>query len=499
MSSLCEFLKLVPEFLARKPEKRAALHKEILDKMRKETWTADLKSLVMHHLQNPPRTWNERELAEFELAIDTVPSGTNPHRGRVQDFTQFPYYIHASLWKQIQDSESDFQKAQRICEHLYKLGLRTVSEKMAAHVMTFTLVASNKRHDEDTEEDLKQMYKQTKKLLQMIVCSRKQNDDIVHWSLPEDPAQFDVKVMTFACGDEQPLSPPPVDPRNMRVYESRFRVRPRKPIEGPMDATQLSALEAMKVAKRALDVVAGQHRSPDTIKLKMLTSPGRGQRGNYPLDLSERAPRKPLALPYLARDSSEVKSVQDVKQEQSSEENQHQYIPEKVSEGAIVPADPKQQEPHAASAYPHEEQISSQQDPQHLLGAGAALNGTLHTPTRTGGKFPLSARKKPASATGSSSLKRPASALESSPENKPACQMFKSPMKKVCKTSTAALKRPATQDTSSASKPVVDLVDKRSKVLISAKERLRKYPRGCSKCRQRRGCTRSCFIGRKEI
>eukprot|EP00438_Fugacium_kawagutii_P004888 Skav229201 [mRNA] locus=scaffold2439:26043:27542:- [translate_table: standard] len=499
MSSLCDYLKLVPDYLARNPDNRAKLRADLLGRFRKETWTADLKQMAMRQLQTPPRTWDAHELEEFELAIDTASPAVTAQKGRAQDFTTFPSYIHASLWKEIQECESDFQKAHRVCEHLWKLGLRTISEKMALHVMTFTLVASNQCHDKDTEEDLQLMYKGTKKLLRKVLDSHKGNDEIICWNLPSDPASLNPDVLRLACGEESPISPPPVDPKNMVVYESRFQVRPRKPIEksiGPVpEASHVSAMQAMQtlseVAKHALSVVAYQHRSPDTLKLKMLTSPTRGQRGTSKVGMSGPPPQKPLALPYLSRSESAgmnaaPRNLSNTFDEAMDSKQKH------VKEDDDLQIEEVHGAKHTHLDDPTDDTVPRQEDPDAMLVAAGGLSAALHTPTRSGGSKAIAKMKKPGSVMDTPSLKRPASVLNVSPTKKPAGNQKQASL-------VAPQKRPSAKQRHGSGKPVEDLKNDRGRVLISAAKRLELYPRGCSKCRQRAGCTRSCYIGRAEI
>eukprot|EP00438_Fugacium_kawagutii_P008526 Skav203357 [mRNA] locus=scaffold1076:515763:515948:- [translate_table: standard] len=61
------------------------------------------------------------------------------------------------------------------------------------------------------------------------------------------------------------------------------------------------------------------------------------------------------------------------------------------------------------------------------------------------------------------------------------------------------MKRPSSGMHSSGSKPVVPLKDGRGRIVLSVAERLRRYPKGCGKCRHRPGCTPSCYKSRNEI
>lgn len=469
--SICDYLELLPNYLSRNPSRREAVLQSIENRILKDARSESQVEEIRVRLQNPPRTYTAQEMERLETVLQRVSQQPQQRcRGRVQDYSNFPSYITPSVWRGIEAAQSDVEIAQVVAKHLCKLGLRTVSEKTSYAMLCFTLCASRAAHDKDQEEELRKMHDCMKNLLRQTINKWQKKMDITCWRLPAEWSDFDGTQWKEACGDETPMRPLPVSADAMSLYALRFDVRPRQkdkatPLCEPSDTAKAIAMAA-DVAKEALAVVVRKHHSPDTVKIKMLTSPS--QRGTTSGLLAiEDAPRKPTVPLQVDRKDAMNSSFAPIN------------LLERFDKDSSKEANEKKEDANNM----HD------QSPGLILQEAQSLQGKLLTSPRHGGKSGVSPLKRPSAKQGMEG---------GTTDQLPSATYMKRPA--ACKRpassqSPAVAKRPAMP----GSKPVTDIRDEQGRLLMSAAERLRRHPSGCGKCRGRKGCTESCLRGRKEI
>lgn len=457
---------MLPGYLDRKPEKRDETKFGLAERLRTEVASQQSFSEVMKELRLPCSGWRLDEVQEFEAAgkFGLQRSQQKRNHGKMQDFREYNMYFTPSLWIKLQSCKDDYSIAICLAGFLAKLGLRVASELTIAYVVAGVLALSPLDHSSDSASDLHTMFVAMKKLVRCVVSRATEPMSQPPWVivLPRDTSKHNEGWLKEALGTELVMSPPPISSDRLAALAARVPCREtHKDIRATVadrkeqcasGSTESSALKTIgNIFKEALQVVAQTHNTKETQgAIKRLTSPPK-----HFVEVAGAGPVQPMNL--LNQFEREAKTVADKSTTDTSGLEIAQQLANAVQDAKQSDGSVKQMKRPAAALE---------------CKADSASNADEEVASLSQEKDQIA-------------KKRPASKKEK-PMKKPAAKQMKKPAAKV--------KGKATD-----SQIFLPIKDDRGNVLITAAYRRKWYALGCGKCRGRKGCTPSCFKGRKEI
>lgn len=459
MTSLKSHITALGKFLVEQPAEKSSSKSFLEKRIKEEVLTASDVNQIMLVLQQASNVWTASDLQELETLLLAQVDSWNEQRGcgKTQDYSAFLAYFSASDWNRMFFYSDDFQCASYIIKHLGRLGLRLPNEQTALFISSLMLALSKQDHSKDNPVTQHKIFCGIKALCSTMLRTlpRPANKPPWVWVLPESPTDMDSRWMELALGTAVPVpcainfanvlywtQEIPCRGNNKKLLAWKAQFEPAK--ENSTDAV----LQALRiVSNRDID----PRMSAQIYMLSPLRKKGRGLRDRSPPG----APvREKLPLPML-KDQSPEKEATSVPKKDAA-----------VAESGLLTA--------AAQ----------------LQYAVAQRTETSETP------------EVDCSHPSDNALKRPAACLATvEPEPVKRCRQDKgAKTKQGNKSYLPALKRPAAKGAATRKDyNYGDLKDSRGRVLVAKSWRRKHYPEGCSRCRERPGCTLSCYRDRKQL
>ena len=397
----------------------------------------------------------------------------------MQDWSNMAMFLTSDLWDHLQGTATDLKKAELLVEHLVLMGMRHPSEFTAAVITA--LIAPQ----ETAAERQFALLSTVKSVIRQKVMRAKLVQQAIHGNyitaLPTSFNGLDANLRAFCF--PQGYCPPR---RDMSMVLNAARSIPLRvtnsalPRSGSTNAlTGPNMLEAMRFGAQL--ALSGAGSSADVIPGLQLLRPALGSSDRFASSSASLAlppsPPAPAALQgLLARAETPQLALADA--------------PKKP----IAPASSVQAQ--AALPLPEPAPIEEAQPLQQPTEATAA--DTPEPPTAGLGKVDAAVQRlakahygadMPAMTAGSpSGKKRPAAAMVPAPMKKPGAAIKRPAAAAVEK--GAPCKRPATA-APLGKRPAANV--ELALPYLSEADRMARKPNGCSKCRQRKGCTKSCW------
>eukprot|EP00438_Fugacium_kawagutii_P013474 Skav233424 [mRNA] locus=scaffold2220:62940:64343:+ [translate_table: standard] len=465
MTNLRSHIVSLGQFLTENPSEKTSSTTFLLRRIQDEVLRSSDVNSLMFVLRQAENVWTEADLHVLENALQRQVDTWQQDRGcgKTQDYSNFLAYFSAEDWNRLNFFTDDFDCSSYIIKHLGRLGLRIPNEQTALYVTSLMLALSKQEHSDDNALTQHQIFCRTKGLCRSMLNSlpRPSNNPPWVWTLPEDPNDLDARWMQHAFGTHVPV-PCAINMAKVHFWAQEIPCREnnkkivalKAATAPPKDNSSADAVLA------ALRIVSRCEQDPRTSAKIHLLSPLRRKRpASEDLSPPPAPSRGVKSLPMLM-DKSPEKDLRSetLGQKQEIQPGDSSCLVTAASQLELAVIGKDQKEPVGET--------------ESRDSAGRAS-------------------KRPAASdlqveeTSLSAMKKPAAKKTKNNDQRIPPQVLKRP-------SSSKGGRGKDYDYG-------DLKNHRGRILVTEHFRRKHYPEGCPKCRERPGCTLSCYKSRKQL
>ena len=438
-------------------------------------------------------------------------------RSGMQDWSCFPLYIPDDLWVTLRSQQRHLVKAEALVAHLIKMGLRHPAERTQALVACVVCGGAGDFMTDDVSRQTTLLATIKSVIKNKITRAKMQNVAIPGPYLEQLPNEFDalpLEMRQQVFAGIAPNCPLDLNPfwqaaatwpcRSTHTGVRLVRMQSQLSVPGALQAAMIAqhaAAQAVQVLPAANGVlnagIPGFQLLPAGVEAAAAAAAARGSMGGTTQSSqlqslmnrarepagSQETPARQLALP-----APEVEELPGSRPVERREVVPAVAATEAAPENSTVPASAVEAEAVAAEAavpLPSSQPSALEAAVADLASAHYGLDvGHWSGNTAVCKKPAAKAMRKPASAKATTEptapvLPAPQQKEQGGPRPKSVAKSLKKPAASSAK---ASMKRP------SAKKKVLQP--------LARAESVRRRPRGCSRCREVRGCTPSCWIRR---